>query len=208
MYQLIFPAFLTTLTFLFDLRSKYKRELSDYFALFILLAGVNYLFSAFPLQADSILFKERYLTVVNGQIVFETKDNTKTDNTKIEKKTLKDINKQFMKDCRDKMDYHFEQGLQCFKDAEEACLWFPDVSEQEKAKDCFLTFIATMQAGDSRSKLLVGLITICGTYVTEVMTAWHRIDYKLREAKYHWEMEEHYRLIGKRMQDELNSEKY
>ena len=207
MHQLIFPAFITTLTFLFDLRSKYKRDLADYFALFMLLAGVNYLFATFPLHAEGDLFKERYLTVVNRQIIFETNDTPKNNSQK-EKKSLREINKQFMLDCRDKMDYHFEQGLQCFKDAEEACLWFPDVSEQEKAKDCFLTFITTMQAGDSRSKLLVGLITICGAYVTEVMSAWHRIDFKLREAKYHWEMEEHYRLIGKRMQDELNLDKH
>lgn len=34
-----------------------------------------------------------------------------------------------------------------------------------------------------------------------------RIDNKLQQAKYHWEMEEHYRFTGKYVQDLLNAEK-
>jgi hypothetical protein len=199
MYQLIFPAFMTLIVFLFNLREKKKIPLYQYIGFFFLLASFNFLFSSSKAYAEYDLFKERYLTAINGQIIIQTKDEM----THKPKKSLREINKQFMWDCREKMDYHFDEGCKCFKEAQEACLWIPDLTERDKAQFCFNNFLAVLAPGTAKIKAIAALLSAFAQYTNGVMIEWQKIDTKLQQTKYHWEMEEFYRLAGQRMQDEL-----
>lgn len=140
MYPIFIAAFITIVFVLLNIRFKHKRSIADCMAIFFLIAGINFLFSSSKAQAQQFdLFKEKHLTFdsISNQIIVKVENKTKKP-----KKSLREINIDFMIKYKNMMDYHFEEGCRCLKEAEEACLWFPDISEKEKAQMCLANFIA------------------------------------------------------------------
>ena len=125
---------------------------------------------------------------------------------KEKKKTEREIKKEFMYKCKKQMDYHFEEGCKCLKEAEEASIFLPNISDEDKAQFCFTNIIATLAPGNPTAKMVNIGLALCAQYGMMVMSEWQRVDTKLHQAKAHFEMEEFYRLNGKFMQDMLNAE--
>lgn len=205
MYPIFISTFITLTTLLLDIRGKCIKPAYKYVVIFFLIAGINFFFSSTVVQAEQFdLFKERYLTydtLSNQIVIVENK-------LKHENKSIREIKKDFMYACKAKMDYHCEEGCRCLKEAEEASFLLPNISERDKANFCFTNIMAVLAPGTPALKLIGAALAICAQYGSMVMAEWQRVDTKLHQAKYHFEMEEHYRLVGKHVQDQLNSEKF
>lgn len=173
---------------------KSKRTIADYLAMFFILAGVQYAFRSY--HAEASVF-DKYLTEKPGMVL------TVEDKTQ---KTSRDVKKEFMAKCKDKMNYHHEEAEKCFKCAEEACLLLPG-DDKERADWCFASAIATLYPGNPAQRVVAGIITLCAQYGNAVRNEWMRIDTLLREAKHHYEMESHYIMMYNYNVSLLNAEK-
>lgn len=200
MYPLFISTFITMVTLLLDIRGKCIKPAYKYIAIFFLVAGVQYTFNAY---AEYDLFKETYLSKdpISSQAIFVIKEEKKTV------KTPKELKKDYMFKCKQMMDYHYEEGCACLKEAEEASFLLPNLSEIDKANFCYTNLIATLSPGTPKFKVISVILAMAAQYGYLLMTEWQRVNTKLHACKYHFEMEEHYRLVGKFVQDELNSEK-
>lgn len=203
MYPFVFSSIMTAFILLLDLRSKAIQPLYRYLAIFFLFAGILFLF---PSKANADIFERTYLCRdYKNQVIINLKDDTQE--TKETKKTPHDKRKELMDDCKERMCYHYEEGVKCLNQAEEACLWFPESSDIEKARFCFTTFFATLAPSTPKDKALAALLAMCMQYGDFVSREWQFIDTKLHQAKYHFEMEEHYRITGKFIATQLNTDK-
>jgi hypothetical protein len=195
MTPLIISSIIVSLIYLADSwLIKSKRTYADYFALFLLLAGVQYAFRSYKVEASVF---DKYITQKPG-IVLTVEDKTQ--------KTSRDVKKEFMNKCKDKMNYHHEEAEKCFKCAEEACLLLPG-DEKERAEWCFASAIATLYPGSPAQRVVAGIITLCAQYGNAVRNEWMRIDSLLRESKHHYEMESHYIMMYNYHVSLLNAEK-
>lgn len=173
------------------LKSKYKTP-------FFLLTGISFvLFSA---GANAELFNLFPPSDISSQVVI-------VDGPKKEKKTPHEIKKDFMHDCKKMMDYNYDEGYKCLKEAELIALTIPEPKEREKAHTGIINFISNAHPGPTKLKSLNSLISSFSCYTCAVMSEWHRLDIKLHQAKHYFEMEEHYRMVGRYIQDQLNTEK-
>ncbi len=193
MYPLFISVFITLVTILFDIRYKCIKPTYQYLLIFFAIAGINFLFAS-KLHAEKF---DLFNNSVSMQVIIETKRDSKPN-------PLKEVYKSYYYGCKDKMDYHWKEGCKSLNEAEEASFFLPNISEQDKAAFCFTNIIATLSPGDPKVKIVTAALAICAQYGSMVMVEWQRVDSKLQQAKYHFEMEEHYRFTGKYIQDLLN----
>jgi hypothetical protein len=199
MYPIITASLITAITVLLDLRGKCVKPVYKYLAIFFIVAGINFLL--LPSKAEAIDFSSSRLF---ERPTFEKRPG----NTVIFMgKSPQLIKKEFMVKCKEKMDYHYEEGCKSLKEVEDASLLLPDSSHYDKAAFCLTSAVATMAPGDPTLRVIGAAIAICGQYGLMVMAEWQRLDTKLHQAKHHFEMEEHYRMMGKYVQAQYNSEK-
>lgn len=201
MYPIFISTFITLITLFFDVRGKCVKPAYQYLVIFFLGAGVGYLLS--PSLSHANLF-ERKTCIIDCQANCGVVYNPKIEK---EKKTLKEIHKDYMYECKEKMDYHYDEACKCLKQAEEASLLLPNLSDKDKAYFCFTNILATLAPGTPTYRMIAAALAICGQYGSMVMAEWQMIDSRLHQAKHHFEMEEHYRFTGKYIQDQLNAEK-
>lgn len=201
MYPFIFSAILTMFILLLDVYSKSVQPLYRYLAIFFLFAGFGFHFLSNS-RANAEMFSKTYFAIdpISNQVILKVEKAP-------EKKSLKTIYKEFLETYKEKMNYHSEEGSQCLKQAENACLLFPNQTDQAKAFACFTTFFATLAPNTPKDKAIATLIAVCLTYGSLVMHEWQYIDTKLQQAKYHFEMEEHYRLLAVHLITKLKAEK-
>jgi hypothetical protein len=96
-------------------------------------------------------------------------------------------------DCLIKWQFHLENAERCYKDAHEACWWWPNLSERKKIQYC-LTNAAVMAAPktSAKSKIITAIITTLTQFGLDVQEEWSYINTKLYWAQYHYEMAEFY----------------
>ena len=202
MNALFLAGFMTGVLFFFNIREDRRRPFHQYVALFLFFAGINFLL--LPSKGHADLFNQTYLVRTKDGIKIETDDKRKN---KLVPDSLHEVNKQFMLDCHKMMIYHFEEGCKSLKEAEKVIWWFPDVTEQDKALMCWTQIPAVLVPNEPKYRIMSAVLLAVGQYGTMIMTEWQHFDAKLQQAKMHFEMEEFYKIAGKRMQDELNLEK-
>lgn len=191
MQTLILSTFISLLVLLMDLKAKCYKYAYKYIALFFLLAGIGYFSDAMKLQASEITPYYRYLrSKEEAGITLTVKNETR-------KKTKKELQKEYIETCWEKAHYHFEEGCKCLKEAEEISLLFPDIPDFDKAKLCQFNFIAALAPGDPTFRAITIALTLVGQYSMLFVDEWNKFKNLLLRSKSHFEMEEHYRLIGK-----------
>ena len=161
---------------------KYK-----YVSLALFIAGIIYVAKA---CCNDDIFMNRTLF---DQVIIHTADKTS-------KKSSSDIHKDQMMRCLEQMDYHFAEGCKCLEEAKDCCIFFPNTDDQEKALVCLNNINAVISCGDARSKAIGAILSMATQYTFFVIREWQIIDNRLTRAKYHFEMEEHYRMTGKYIQ--------
>lgn len=117
--------------------------------------------------------------------------------------TEQSIMKNFISNTQEKIDYHFEEGMRCFREAEEICLWFPNMDDREKARLCFEEILAMAMPGGGNVKLLSAIVVSISKFGPKVMDNWHLLHSRLCESKHHFEMQEFYTHVGKYVQAQL-----
>lgn len=208
MYPILFSTFVTAVVYLLDSFAKCKKHAYHYFILFLLILGLKFLFLS-QVHADEIFAKKEdvFAKYIRAKgIVIECK-NESNSKEKDKPKSKKEVMKKMMEYCREKIDYHHDEAKKCFHEAEEACLWFPNREDQEKADWCFASAIAALYPGNPAHKIIAGIITLCAQYGQAMIHEWQYIDTKLRQAQNHYEMEEFYREVGNYQVHLLNLEK-
>ncbi len=203
----IFTASVVTLgSFICDLFFNRKKKPSYYIVMFMLISVLSGILRYTPLFGEeSFCFTgqfpitERFLNLSQSyESVLEWNNNHNpiVIKTLPHKKWMIDIKKEFIEKCREKIDYHYDEGAKCFREAEEACAYFPVVSDQEKARMLFMNFLATMAPTSPREKIVGGLMAAIGQYGCLAMSEWQRIDTKLHEAQHHFDMEAFYFVVA------------
>lgn len=196
MMPLLFAGIGTTFLLLVDIYMKTIKSFWKY-CLFFLLC----LFGGLIQQAYANPFSPRYFVASKGGIKIETKQ----EETKV--KTVRECQKELMAKCKEKMDYHFEEGIKCLKAAEDACIWLPTKTAQEKASLLFLSLMAALSAHAPKEKVLSALFIAATEYGLAVMFEWQFVDAKLQQAKMNFDLEEFYRIHGNHVYQILKAEK-
>ena len=194
-----------------NIRSKCRQLADTYLLILILIVGVPFFCISTIAQAQEMdFFKETYLLLdpISNQVIPISNQVKPTEgNANQEKKSVRDIDKDYVRQCIDKMKYHFDEGMRCFKEAEDACLLFPTLSDKEKAQFCFSNITATAKPGTPKVKIVAKIIDLCAQSGSMVMNEWQHIDSRLHQAKYHWEMEALYRMNANHVADRLNAQR-
>ncbi len=188
MHPLILSIFGTLITLLLDLRWKCRQPAYRYIALFFLLSGIGYFFQAMKAEA----YEPIVVKVTN----------------EVPSKSKKEVQKEYIDKCLKKANYHFEEGCSCLKQAEEVSLLFPDIDGFDKSQLCLANFILTLAPGDPTIKAVNAAIALAGQYAMLVMNEYNKFNHLLLQSKSHFEMEEHYRFVGKYQLDLHNIENY
>ena len=155
--------------------------------LFVVMTSIGYLFQSIKAHAYE-------------PIVIKVHNEAPT-------KSKREIQKEFIETCSKKANYHYEEGCKCLKQAEEVSLLFPDIDGFDKSQLCLLNIIQALSCGDPTIRVINIAITIAGQYAMLVANEYNRFTSLLTESKSHFEMEEHYRLVGKYQLDIYNAEK-
>jgi len=195
MHTLILAIFVTATTLLLDVRAKCTQPLYRYITIFFLVAGLGYFFDGMKAEASEIQDYCRYLRSKEEPVMFIiVKDETK-------KKTKQDLQKDYIEICWQKAHYHYEEGCKCLKEAEEVSLLFPEIPEFDKSKFCLVNIIAGLNPGSPTYRVINITLTVVGQYALMFMDQWNNFKSLLLQSKSHFEMEEHYRMIGKYQYD-------
>lgn len=187
MHPLIFSTLGTVITFLLDIRNNCRQPIYKYIAIFSIMTSIGYFFQAMKAHAYEPF--------------------TMTVQAKPPSKSKREIQKEFIETCSRKANYHYEEGCKCLKQAEEVSLLFPDIDGFDKSQLCLLNIIQALSCGDPTIRVINIAITIAGQYAMLVANEYNRFTSLLTESKSHFEMEEHYRLVGKYQLDIYNAEK-
>lgn len=191
MHTLVLAIFITSTTILVDLRAKCLQPAYRYAVVFFLVAGIGYFFDGMKeLKASEIEPYQRYIrTKEEPAFKLTVKDETKT-------KTKKQLEKELIENCWEKANYHFTEGCQYLKEAEEISLLFPDIPDFDKSTLCLVNVIAALNAGTPAGRLYNLILTVVGQYAFAFNDKWIEFKNLLLHSKTHFEMEEHYRMIG------------
>jgi hypothetical protein len=135
-----------------------------------------------------------YVRKEGGEAVIILKDET-------QQKTKQKLQKEFIDNCWQKAHYHYEEGCKCLKEAEEVSLLFPEIPDFDKSKLCLVNLITALAPGDPTYRVITTTLVILGQYAVLFMDEWNKFKTLLLQSKTHFEMEEHYRMIGKYQYD-------
>jgi hypothetical protein len=177
---------------------KKRRSILDYLMIFIITCIVQFVLSI------NMLSSCPFDTRMKSPIILTTEDKTKKKNHDDPLRIAHEIQ---LEKCWEKAEYHEMEAQRCFKQAEEACLWFPEKSDQEKAVMCFTTMITLLYPANPPQKVIGAIISAIAQYGMFVMNEWQFIDRKLTESKYHYEMQSHYLMLYNHQIDILNAMK-
>lgn len=191
MHTLILAIFITTINLLMDVRGKCVKPVYRYLTIFFLVAGIGYFIDGMKeLKAAEISPYQRYIrSKEEGGFQITMRDDTK-------KKTKKELDKEFIAKCWEKSNYHFSEGCRCLKEAEEVSILFPDIPDFDKSKLCLANAVLALNPGTPIVRLISIALAIGGQYASLVMDEWNKFKFLMLQAKTHFEMEEHYVVLG------------
>lgn len=200
MHPIILATFVTLLILLLDIRAKCRKPSYKYVAVFFLVAGIGFFFRGMQAEASEIQDYHRCLRSQDEGIHF-------TIENKNPRKTKKEIQEDFIKTCWQKANYHYEEGCRYLAEAEEVALLFPEIPDFDKSKLCLVNLVAALIPGEPTYRLIGVTLTIVGQYALLFLDEWNKFKNLLLHSKTHFEMEEHYRIIGKYQYDLYRMEK-
>jgi hypothetical protein len=92
-----------------------------------------------------------------------------------------------------KWRFHSIEANLHYEIAKNKCWYLPNIDDRDNARNCFVSFMATIPCPDYRSKAIVALITLLTSYGLYANDEWHTIEHELHLCEYHFEMAEFYR---------------
>jgi hypothetical protein len=95
----------------------------------------------------------------------------------------------------DKIEFHDANGKRTYADAKNKCWFLPEVSDRDKARWCFSTFVAGIAAGTPMSKVVAMILNALANYGLNCIDEWEYIQNKLHWSEYHFEMKEWYENV-------------
>ncbi len=100
-----------------------------------------------------------------------------------------------MEEYIDLVEFHRDKAetyMMCL----ETEIWsLPECSDKEKAKYFFTSFMATFSVSGLSTKVMAAALTFFAQYGLECIDHWHRVQYHLIKAKYHYEMMEFFQEV-------------
>lgn len=95
-------------------------------------------------------------------------------------------------------DFHEKEARRCFKGAQNSCYFLPELRDSEKARYCFTSGMSLLSPGTPMSKVIGAILTLLTQYGLDCFDEYNKIDLWLKQAMYHYEMNEFYLAVLER----------
>ncbi len=107
-------------------------------------------------------------------------------------KLIRKLTPEQQKEYKKKSDFHLREADRCYKEAQKLCWYLPDRDDRDTADNCFKYAVSLLLPGTPLAKAAGFVLILAGDYALDCINEWRKIETKLREAQYHYEMYEHY----------------
>lgn len=197
MFELLNAAILTGVLFMVQLMCKEKRSVTLYFTYFVIVWLILHTFSVHADEGDGYIegssTGENILDYVdsNGYIPYADEAICVFD-----VETARYVPTKMTYDF---VVYSYEsnsiRSLEKFRALADQCWWYPNVTDKQKVKICFLTAMGAVAPSEPRGRLICMVLSMVSQLALEGYDHYAGYISKLKDVEHHQTMAEFYRYI-------------